>query len=60
MQRDYPWPRPSFAHGVKKPRVWGHGFVAAYFDAIPMRIVVTPLSLSGLRVCDAAAAEGLF
>lgn len=32
QQRDYPWPRPEPCPRCQEPRVWGHGFVEAYFD----------------------------
>lgn len=34
-QRGYPWPRPEPCPRCQEPRVWGHGFVAAYFDEYP-------------------------
>jgi hypothetical protein len=30
--RDFPWPRPEVCPRCEGPRVWGHGFVAAFFD----------------------------
>ena len=32
LGRKYPWPRPALCPQCKGPRVWGHGFVLAYFD----------------------------
>jgi hypothetical protein len=34
-QCNYPWPRPDLCPRCKASGVWGHGFVAAYFDALP-------------------------
>ncbi len=34
-QRGYPWPRPEPCPRCQEPRVWGHGFVAVYFDEYP-------------------------
>ncbi len=30
--RDFPWPRPEVCPRCEGHRVWGHGFVAAFFD----------------------------
>ena len=30
--RDYLWPKPKFCPCCKASRLWGHGFVLAYFD----------------------------
>lgn len=30
--KDYPWPRPSECPKCKRKRLWGHGFVSAWFD----------------------------
>ena len=35
QQRDYPWPRPEPCPRCQERRVWGHGFVEAYFDEYP-------------------------
>jgi hypothetical protein len=35
QQRDYPWPKPERCPRCHECRVWGHGFVAAFFDGIP-------------------------
>jgi hypothetical protein len=35
QQRDYPWPRPESCPRCQEGRVWGHGFVMAYFDEYP-------------------------
>lgn len=32
LGRKYPWPRPVFCPRCNDTRVWGHGFVLAYFD----------------------------
>lgn len=33
--RDYLWPKPKFCPCCKASRLWGHGFVLAYFDGQP-------------------------
>jgi hypothetical protein len=30
--RDYPWPKPGSCPRCEGFRLWGHGFVSAYFD----------------------------
>jgi hypothetical protein len=35
QQRDYPWPRPEACPRCHECRLWGHGFVMAYFDDYP-------------------------
>ena len=32
LGRDYPWPRPGSCPRCSSCRLWGHGFVPAYFD----------------------------
>ena len=32
LGKKYPWPRPAVCPRCKDSRVWGHGFVPAYFD----------------------------
>jgi len=34
QQRAYPWPKPERCPRCQQCRVWGHGFVAAFFDGI--------------------------
>lgn len=39
-QRDYPWPRPDLCACCRASKVWGHGFVLAYFDGIAAGIYI--------------------
>lgn len=32
QERHYPWPKPARCPRCQDSRVWGHGFVVAYFD----------------------------
>jgi len=32
LGRDYPWPRPDGCPRCGSYRLWGHGYVSAYFD----------------------------
>lgn len=34
LGRKYPWPKPEICPRCKQHRVWGHGYVLAYFDGI--------------------------
>lgn len=36
--KDYPWPRPAECPECKRKRLWGHGFVSAWFDECPSPI----------------------
>jgi ferrous iron transport protein B len=38
--RDFPWPRPDVCPRCHGHRVWGHGFVAAFFDGFAAKEVV--------------------
>lgn len=35
LGRSFPWPRPESCPCCGSVRVWGHGFVSAYFDEVP-------------------------
>mgnify|MGYP006302911897 CR=1 FL=1 len=35
LGRDFPWPRPGSCPVCHSGRLWGHGFVLAYFDDLP-------------------------
>ena len=39
-QRDYPWPRPDVCACCRASKVWGHGFVLAYFDGFATGIYI--------------------
>ena len=32
MGRNYPWPKPKICPNCDSYRLWGHGYVSAYFD----------------------------
>ena len=38
LGRDFPWPRPSVCPSCHGDRLWGHGFVFAYFDCVTQGI----------------------
>lgn len=33
-KREYPWPKPRVCPRCRLNKVWGHGFVLAYFDGV--------------------------
>lgn len=45
--RAFPWPRPGACLRCRSPRIWGHGFVEAWFDGYDR-----PLSLRRYRCPD--------
>lgn len=40
MKRHFPWPRPEICPCCKAHKVWGHGFLLAYFDEIHSGILI--------------------
>ena len=42
QQRDYPWPRPEACPRCHECRLWGHGFVLAYFDGFSEGLWLRP------------------
>ena len=38
--RDFPWPRPDECPRCDGHRVWGHGFVAAFFDGFADQVLL--------------------
>ncbi|CAO0822078.1 hypothetical protein DFAR_2800039 [Desulfarculales bacterium] len=38
LERRFPWPRPERCPRCGSVRLWGHGFVPAYFDEAPTAI----------------------
>ena len=40
LGRDYPWPRPRLCPRCEGSRLWGHGFVEAFFDGFDESIVL--------------------
>ena len=45
--RDYPWPKPEECSQCNSCKVWGHGFITAYFDGYD-----DPLPLKRYRCPD--------
>ncbi|MFC1835520.1 hypothetical protein ACFL2Q_12410 [Thermodesulfobacteriota bacterium] len=40
MARDFPWPRPVVCGECGGDRLWGHGYVMAYFDEIDQPVLL--------------------
>jgi hypothetical protein len=40
MGRDFPWNRPSVCPRCGGSRVWGHGFVGAFFDGFSSEVML--------------------
>ena len=36
--KSFPWPRPERCPRCGSARLWGHGFVYAYFDEVPVAV----------------------
>lgn len=47
LGRNYPWPKPKSCPRCSSSRLWGHGFVSAYFDGYDQ-----PLTLKRYRCPD--------
>ena len=59
MGRDYLWPRPKLCPRCGG-RIWGHGFVPAYFDGYTEPFWLRTVSVPGLRLRGPSAAPGVF
>ena len=40
MGRDYPWQKPGTCPNCNSFRIWGHGFVLAYFDGFKQALFI--------------------
>jgi hypothetical protein len=60
MQRGYPWPRPQFCPRCREARVWGHGFVSAYFDAYPCALLLRRFRCPGCGCVIRLRPKGYF
>ncbi|MDO8944330.1 MAG: hypothetical protein Q7U75_14210 [Desulfobacterales bacterium] len=60
QQRDYPWPRPEPCPRCQEPRVWGHGFVAAYFDEYPAQLLLRRFRCPGCGCVMRLRPKGYF
>lgn len=58
--REFPWPRPESCGACGGNRIWGHGFVGAYFDGVANACGVSVSFGSSLsdRVWEKAHAQG--
>ena len=60
QQRDYPWPKPGRCPRCEQGRVWGHGFVAAFFDGIPAAVYLKRFRCPGCRCVMRLRPKGYF
>jgi hypothetical protein len=40
LKKNYPWPRPKICPNCRAHKVWGHGFLLAYFDEFSSGILI--------------------
>ncbi|CAO0823615.1 hypothetical protein DFAR_3800037 [Desulfarculales bacterium] len=60
LGRRFLWPRPERCLRCGNVRLWGHGFVPAYFDETPTAIWLRLFRCPDCRAgCNPAAAAGL-
>jgi hypothetical protein len=59
-QRDYPWPKPERCPRCQQCRVWGHGFVAVFFDGIPAAVYLKRFRCPGCRCVIRLRPKGYF
>ncbi|CAO0824193.1 hypothetical protein DFAR_490005 [Desulfarculales bacterium] len=59
LGRRFPWPRPERCPRCGSVRLWGYGFVPAYFDEAPTAIWLQRFRCPDCRAMDPVAAAGL-
>jgi hypothetical protein len=60
QQRDYPWPKPGRCPRCQQCRVWGHGFVVAFFDGIPGAVYLRRFRCPACRLVMRLRPKGYF
>jgi hypothetical protein len=60
QQRDYPWPRPERCPRCQECRLWGHGFVLAYFDESAEALYLKRFRCPGCRCVIRLRPKGYF
>ena len=58
--RDYLWPRPEVCPCCKARRLWGHGFVLAYFDGFASGVLLRRYRCSQCRCVIRLKPQGYF
>jgi hypothetical protein len=60
QQRDYRWPRPESCPRCHECRLWGHGFVMAYFDESRAAVYLKRFRCPGCRCVMRLRPKGYF
>lgn len=60
QKRHYPWPKPERCPRCQDSRVWGHGFVMAYFDASAVAVYLKRFRCPGCRCVMRLRPKGYF
>jgi hypothetical protein len=60
QQRAYPWPRPARCPRCQACRLWGHGFVVAYFDESRAVVYLKRFRCPGCRCVIRLRPKGYF
>jgi len=58
--RDFPWPRPAVCPRCEGHRVWGHGFVTAFFDGFAGEVFLRRYRCPECRCVMRARPSGYF
>ena len=58
--RDYPWPKPGSCPRCEGFRLWGHGFVSAYFDGYDQHFCLKRYRCPDCRCVLRLRPEGYF
>jgi hypothetical protein len=60
QQRGYPWPQPERCPRCQACRLWGHGFVMAYFDESRAAVYLKRFRCPGCRCVIRLRPKGYF
>jgi len=60
LGRKYPWPRPEICPKCKQSKVWGHGYVLAYFDGFSDGLLLKRYRCPGCGCVIRLRPEGYF
>jgi hypothetical protein len=60
QQRAYPWPRPVACPRCQECRLWGHGFVLAFFDGPSVAVYLKRFRCPGCRCVIRLRPKGYF
>jgi hypothetical protein len=58
--RDFPWPRPGVCPRCEGRRVWGHGFITAFFDGFDEQVFLRRYRCPECRCVMRARPSGYF